>query len=174
MGVSSPASKLHANVQDFFVADLAPGDAYLRFKLTSDITALMSMAQVEESLVVEAKRITPLPNMPEAIIGMVSSRDQVCCVFDLAQALGLTSEGIAPQQYQIIVVRTKHEQALYIGLAVNRLYGIVRITQENIQSSSQGVMPQIAPYLCGTVHKNEEFSFVLDCDQISAALTKLT
>lgn len=174
MGASSPASKLHANVQDFFVADLAPGDAYLRFKLTSDITALMSMAQVEESLVVEAQRITPLPNMPEAIIGMISSRDQVCCVFDLAQALGLTSEGMAPQQYQIIVIRTQDEQPLYIGLAVNRLYGIARITQENIQFASQSAIPQIAPYLCGTVPKNEELSFVLDCDQISAALTKLT
>ena len=174
MGVSSPASKLHANVQDFFEVDLAPGDAYLRFKLTSDLTALLSMAQVEESLVVEAERITPVPNMPKAIIGMVSSRDQVFCVFDLAQALGLSSEGIAPQQYQIIVVQTNDEQPFHIGLAINRLYGVVRFTKENIQSSLQGVPPQIAPYLCGSVHQNKVLSLVIDCDRISAALTNLS
>lgn len=174
MGVSSPASKLHANVQDFFEVDLAPGDAYLRFKLTSDVTALFSMAPVEESLVVDAKRITPVPNMPEAIIGMVSSRDHVFCVFDLAQALGLSSAGIAPQKYQVIVIRTNDAQPLYIGLAVNRLHGIVRFTAEQIQACPPEATAEIAPYVCGAVQQSEGLSFVMDCDRISAALTNLT
>ncbi len=174
MGISSPASKLHENVQGFFEVNLAPGDAYLRFKLTSDLTALLSMEQVEESLVVENTLITPVPNVAKTVIGMVSSRDHVFCVFDLAQSLGLSADGIAPQQYQIIVMRTNDEQPLYIGLAVNRLHGIVRYTKEQIQASLQAISPQIEPYLCGAVQQDNALWPVLDCNRISTALTNMS
>ncbi|MGF1541456.1 MAG: chemotaxis protein CheW, partial [Pleurocapsa sp.] len=91
MIISSAASRIQANLQELFQANLAPGDAYIRFQLTSDMTALISMEQVQESLVIEAEKITPLPCMPESIIGIMNSRDRVFCVFDLAQLLSLNS-----------------------------------------------------------------------------------
>ena len=118
---SSPASRIQANLQQLFKAKLAPGDAYIRFQLTSETTALWSMEQVQESLIVEANRITSLPNMPESVIGIMSSRNRVFSVFDLAQLLTLPSRLIAPRQYQIIVLQTTCKQPIYIGLAVTFL-----------------------------------------------------
>ena len=171
MTTSSPASRIQANLQELFQADLAPGDAYIRFQLTSDMTALLSMEQVQESLVVETEKITPLPSMPESVIGIMSSRDRVFCLFDLAQLLTLPSSLIAPRQYQIIVLQTNSEQPIYIGLAVTCLQGIVRLTTEQIQSSLAAFPSKIVPYLCGAVQEEETMIPVLEFNHISKALT---
>ncbi len=172
MKISSPASRIQANLQELFKAKLAPGDAYIRFQLTSDMTALLSMEQVQESLVVEAEKITPLPGMPESVIGIMNSRDRVFCVFDLAQLLTLPSPFIAPRQYQIIVLQTNSEQPIYIGLAVTLLKGIVRLPTEKIKSSLDAFADRIAPYLCGAVQEEETINPILDFNSISEALTQ--
>ncbi|MDJ0690363.1 MAG: chemotaxis protein CheW [Xenococcaceae cyanobacterium MO_188.B32] len=171
MTTSSPAAKIQANLKDLFKADLAPGDAYIRFQLTSDMTALLSREQVQESLLVKAEKITPLPSMPESVIGIMSSRDRVFCVFDLAQLLTLPSRLIAPRQYQILVLQTTAEPQIYIGLAVNRLQGIVRLPMQEIKSSLDAFPSKIATFLCGVVQQEEALIPVLDFKRISEALT---
>lgn len=170
MATSSAASRVRANLQELFKANLAPGDAYIRFQLTSDLTAFLSMEQVQESLVIEAEKITPLPSMPQSAIGMISSRDRVFCVFDLAQLLTLPSPLTAPRQYQIIVLQTTSEQPIHIGLAVTRLQGIVRLTIEQIQPSLAIFPANIASYLYGAVQEGENMIPVLKFDSILRAL----
>lgn len=170
---SSAASRVQANVQDLFKSKLAPGDTYIRFKLTSDITVLLSMEQVQGSLIVEAEQITPLPAMPEAIMGIMGYRDRVFCVFDLAQLLTLPSELIAPRQYQIIVLQIISEQPTYMGFAVTQVQGIVRLTTEQIQSSLNAFPSQIVPYLCGGIKEEENMIPVLELNLILEALTTL-
>jgi twitching motility protein PilI len=171
MTTSSAASRIQANLGELFTANLAPGDAHIRFQLTSETTALLSMEQVQESLVVEAERLTPLPKMPSSVIGMISSRDRVFCVFDLAELLGLSSQSIARREYQIIVLQTTSERPICIGLAVGRIQGITRLTKEQIQPPSDALPPQIAPYLCGAVEREETMIPIFDFDRILEALT---
>ena len=173
MTTSSAASRIQANLQELFKANLAPGDAYIRFQLTPDMTALLSMRQVQESLIVEAEKITTLPNMPESVIGIMSSRDRVFCVFDLAQFLALPSRLIAPRQYQIIVLQTTSKQPIYMGLAVNRLQGIVRLPTEQILRSLEAFPSNIAPYLEGAVQEDASMIPILEFNRISVALTKI-
>lgn len=170
MRTSSAASKIQDNLQELFKANLSPGDAYIRFQLTSEMIALLSMEQVQESLMVEAEKITPLPGMPESVIGIMSSRDRVFCVFDLTQLLNLPSELVSPRQYQIIVLQTTDEQSFYLGFVVNRLQGIMRLTAENILSSA-ALPSEIVPYLCGAVQDNETIIPVLDFNRILDTLT---
>ncbi len=170
---SSAASRVQANVKDLFKGKLAPGNPYIKLQLTSDITALLSMEQVQGSLIVEAEQITPLPMMPKSVIGIMGSRDRVFCVFDLAQLLTLSSELIAPRQYQIIVVQTTSENPIYMGFAVTQLQGIVRLTAEQIQLSLTAFPSQIAPYLCGGIQEEDNMIPVLEFNRISAALTTL-
>lgn len=174
MTTSSPVSRIQDSLQELFKANLAPGDAYIRFQLTSDMTALLSMKQVQESLIVEAEKITTLPSMPESVIGIMSSRDRVFCVFDLAQLLELPSQLIAPRQYQIIVLQTTSEPAIHIGLAVNCLQGIVRLPTEKIQSSLDAFPYNIASYLCGAVKEEETMIPILEFNRISTALSAIS
>lgn len=170
---SSAASRVQANVQDLFKGRLAPGHAYIKLQLTSEITALLSMEQVQGSLIVEAEQITPLPMMPKSVIGIMGSRDRVFCVFDLAQLLTLSSEIIAPRQYQIIVLQTTSEDPIYMGFAVTQLQGIVRLTAEQIQSSLNAFPSQIAPYLSGGIKEEENMIPVLEFNRILQALNTL-
>ena len=176
MATQSAASKIQANFQDLFKANLAAGDVYIRFRLTSSMTALLSMVQVQESLVVEADKITPMPGMPETVVGIMSSRGRVFCVFDLAQLLKLSSELIAPRQYQIIVLQTTDERPIYIGFAVNRLQGIMRLNSEQIMpflSDLPADFPtDIVPYLRGAVSENENVIPILEFNYISQFLTE--
>ena len=177
MIIQSTASKIQANFQDLFEINSASGDVYIRFQLTSNITALLSMIQVQESLVVEAEKITPMPGMPESVIGIMSSRSRVFCVFDLAQLLKLSSELTAPRQYHIIVLQTTNGQPIYVGLAVNRLQGIMRLNSEQIMpflaDFSTDFSVDIAPYVCGAVLENENTIPILEVNSISQALTEI-
>ncbi|MGB7417301.1 MAG: chemotaxis protein CheW [Thermosynechococcaceae cyanobacterium] len=175
METSSAASRIQANLQDLFSADLAAGDAYIRFQLTSDMSALLSMSQVQESLVVPAEKITPLPSLPESVIGIMSSRDRVFCVFDLAQTLSLPSRLVALQQYQVIVLDVSKlvsaEQELYVGLAVERLQGITRLASEQVNLSTDSFPHAIALYLQGSVIKEDQITPILDLKKVTKILT---
>lgn len=166
----SAAAKVQANLKELFKGKLAPGDAYVKFQLTSDITALLSMKQVQESLIVEAGQVTPLPSMPESVMGMISSRDRVFCVFDLAQLLTLTSELIAPRQYQIIVLQIIDETPIYLGLAVANLQGIIRVPVDKIQTSKESFTAEITPFVSGGIQQVENIIPILELKHILQAI----
>ncbi len=155
MEIKSTAAKIQDNLQELFKAQTIAGDNYIRFQLNQEITALFQMEQVEESLIVDAEQITPLPGMPSTTIGMMSTRDRVFCLFDLAQILKLPSTLVAPRQYQVIVVRLQAENSPYIGLAVNRLLGMNRLTQEDISSSVDRFSSDLHDFLVGTTQGGE-------------------
>jgi positive phototaxis protein PixI len=172
MTVFSAASRVQANINELFQANLSLGDAYIQFQLTSDITALLSMAQVQESLIVEAEKITPLPSMPESVIGIMNSRDRVFCIFNLAQLFNLETQLIARHQYQVIVVQTTTEPRIQIGLAVKNLQGIIRLTTEQIQASHHTIHPSLIPYISGVAMQPEIPLAILNLEQILESVHK--
>lgn len=177
MTKSSPASRVQANLQDLFKENITPGDAYIQFQLTSDMTALFPMEKVQESLVVEADKITPLPSMPESVIGIMSSRDRVFCVFDLAQLLTLSSRLISPRQYQIIVLEVSELvsadcQKLHLGMAVKRLQGITRLTSEQINSDLNSLPNSLTSYLQGCVVQENQTTPIFNLSKLIQSLTQ--
>lgn len=166
MSTSSAASRIQANLQELFEGKLASGDAYIKFQLTPEVTALLSMTQVQESLIVEAAKITSLPCMPKSTIGMMNSRDRVFCIFDLAQLLTLASELISSRQYQIIVLKTINEPAIFVGFAVNQLQGITRIPKQQIKTSLKGFPENLTGFICGVVEENTNSIPIFDFEYI--------
>lgn len=172
MKTSNAVSRIQDNLQELFEAKLTSGDAYIRIQLTSDMTALLSMEQVQESLLINTEKITSLPSMPESAIGIMSSRNRVFCVFDLAQLLALPSPLGSPRQYQVMVLQTIEEQPIYIGLAVTRLQGMVRLPVEKIQSSLDAFPSELASYLSGAVIEEETVIPILEFNSIFKALAQ--
>jgi positive phototaxis protein PixI len=170
MSTSSPASRIQANLQELFKGNVASGDAYIKFQLTPEINALLSMAWVQESLIVEAEQITSLPNMPNSFVGMMNSRDRVFCVFDLAQLLALPSELINSRQYQVIVLQTTSEPSILIGFAVPQLQGIVRLSVDKIQSSLDDAPANLVPFMAGVVEEEKTRIPILELNRLLASL----
>ena len=174
MSTSSSASRLQELLPQLFQANLPPGEPYLRFQLTMEMTALMSMKQVQESLLVAAEQITPLPNMPPSVIGMMGSRNHVFCVIDLAQML-LRSPLGSFREYHVVVLQTSQtagfqtasEQEILLGVAVHRIQGITRLTSEQLQSPIEDFPDTLTPYLCGCVVEDEKRILVLSAEAIA-------
>ena len=98
--------KLKQLLPQLFSANTIEGDSYLRLQLTSELFALIDLSQVQESLVVANREITAIPNLPEYVLGLMTSRSQVFLAIDLAHAMGLSPEAINCRDYQVIVVKT--------------------------------------------------------------------
>ena len=171
MSASSPAARIQVNLQELFQGKSASGTPHIKFQLTSEIVALLSMELVQETLIVEVGQITLLPSMPTSALGIMNSRDRVFCVFDLAQLLSLPSSLVNPRQYQIIVLQTTDQNPIQLALAVRGLQGIMRLTTEQIQSPIDNVPSNIAPYVSGLVTAENTATPVLQFERILQTLT---
>jgi positive phototaxis protein PixI len=182
MSTPNSLSRLEQLLPQLFEASLPEGDPYLRFQLTADLIVSISMKQVQESLLVEVGNITPLPNMSASVIGMMSSRDRVFCVVDLAQLLLLPSTLASARKYHIIVVkvtdttlvddRIDSPQETYLGFAVNYIQGITRITSEKIQPPRDNFPICLTDYICGAVVESAQELLVLNIEAIFHAACK--
>ena len=142
MSTTSTLVKLQELLPQLFQVTQLPGNPYLRCQLTPELNVLLSMDCLQESLLVSGEQITPIPNLPEFVVGLMNSRDRVFCAIDLAQLLGLPSPSLYSQRaYHLLVVRVSpflaqrsgSEQELLLGLVVNRVQGLTRIASEEMQ-----------------------------------------
>jgi positive phototaxis protein PixI len=191
MSTSTSITRLEQLLPQLFQGSSPEGKTYLRFQLTADIAAAISMDWVQESLLVGSEQISPLPNLPEAAIGIMSARNRIFCVFDLAQLLMLPSTLTSARQYHTIVVRANagnlpadsfqsdnnsallEERELFLGIAVDRIQGIARFTTDELQSPKSDFPAQLAPYLSGAVTEDDRQILILDIDSISDSARNL-
>lgn len=184
MSQTSSISRLQELLPQLFQSTQLPGDPYLRCQLTPEVNALLSMAYVQESLLVPGEQITPIPNMPPFAIGLMNSRDRVFFAIDLAQQLGLSSPLVYARQYHTIVIRVSQflsqpsvsDRELLLGLVVNRVQGITRVISDEMRSRSgaahspQGDFPpSLTPYIRGFVLEKDQQLLVLDTGAIATA-----
>ncbi|MGK7898081.1 MAG: chemotaxis protein CheW [Xenococcus sp. (in: cyanobacteria)] len=178
MSTSTPASKVQEILPQLFKASLTPGKPYIQFQLTEQIKALIPLEQVHESIIVEASKISLLPSMHESVIGIMSSRNHIFCVIDLAQLLLLDSNLTSSRQYQIIVIRVSPNKTLpetsvkrdsLLGIAVSDLQGITRLTEEEFDLSKGNFPSSLAPYLQGAVVVESQQMLVFNPQAIATA-----
>jgi positive phototaxis protein PixI len=167
-------SRLEQLLPQLFQPEAVTGDAYLRFQLTHEIPVLLSMARVQEALLVPASSISSLPNLPALTIGIMNSRDRVFCVVDLGQLLGLPPMSDRPRNYQVIVIYLPSTGAetsdpssrlstKCLGLAVGQVREIARFETATLQSAVVGECPEcLMPYLLGCFVEAERPILVLD------------
>lgn len=139
------------------------GDYYLRFQLTNRISALIDLKYVQESLTVDGDQITAVPNLPEYVVGLMSSRNQVFLAIDLAHLTGFPPETVNLRQYQTIVVQIDSEQNLF-GLTVKSIQGISRIVPEQFSADILAIPDPLSPFVKSSVMQARKES-----DHLSAA-----
>lgn len=166
----SVSAKIEANIQDLFEAKLTSGESYIRLQITSEISAFLAMEKVQESLIIGAERITPLPNMPESFIGIMNSRDRVFSVFDLALLLKLPTSLFSPRQYQVVVLETKTAKPIYLAFAISGLQGMTRLAREQISKSLDEIPAELLPFAIGCVNEQESVLPLLEFEAILDAL----
>ncbi len=143
--------------------DRTVGDTYLKFQLEQQIPVTLSMEQAQEVLIVPTGRITPMPNMPECVLGLLNRRNRVLWVIDLAQMLQLQPLDTNVQQYHIVIIRVGQ---VPLGLVVQEVKGVTRFTLDCIQSPMGLVTSGLTPYVRGCILQQKEVILVLDAEAI--------
>ncbi len=139
------------------------GDAHLKFHLGQKTPACFAMTHVQEAIVLPAHRLTPMPNMPASLLGLMNRRSRVVWVVDLALMLGVSRLSPSVQQYSLVMIQVG---TVPLGLAVQRIEGIRWVQQEAIQSPLGQVTSALVPYLRGCILQPQEIVLVLDAEAI--------
>jgi positive phototaxis protein PixI len=151
------------------------GDAYLKFELAPGIRAVLSMKQVQEVLSLPMHRLTPMPNLPPALLGLMNRRSRVLWVADLARMLGVGCFDAGVRQCSIMIVRGSGStgRAMVLGLAVQQVEGTAWLKPDDIQPVPTNLATNLLAYLRGCVVHPQEVWLVLDAEAIlqSSALS---
>ncbi|MEL6927268.1 MAG: chemotaxis protein CheW [Cyanobacteria bacterium J06600_6] len=151
------------------------GNYYLRLQLTESVNILLDLTYVQESLTIDHSQITAVPNLPEYVVGLMNSRNQVFLAVDLAHLAGFPPATLNQREYQTVVVQNASKQNniqsdefnLY-GLTVRRIQGISRILPENFEASIAEAPENISDFIQGSIlesHQDTEEpqrSFLID------------
>jgi positive phototaxis protein PixI len=170
MKAHTTLTRLQQLLPELFNPIEVTGAPYLRFQLTPEIPALLSMEWVQEALLLSASSISPLPNMPDFSIGMVNARDRVFCVVDLAQLLGVATPLLNQREYQVIVVNMPDAASSVtdklIGLAVSQVRGIARLTVAPAPPIDGEFPAILTPFLQGCLLVGDQRLVVLNATAI--------
>ena len=82
---SSSIERLQHLLPQLFNPIQLEGEPFLRVQLTPEITAGFSLELVEEVQCIDLSRITPMPNMPQEVLGLIQLKGYVLWLVDLAQ-----------------------------------------------------------------------------------------
>jgi twitching motility protein PilI len=139
------------------------GDGYLKFQLNQQTAAMLAMNHTQEAVIVPIQSVTPMPNMPAPILGLMNWRSRVIWAIDLARMLNLEAIDTKMQQYNVIVIKM---ESLLLGLVVQEIKGTTKIVSDDIHSPIGQVASSLVPYLRGCVVQQAEILLVLDAQAI--------
>jgi positive phototaxis protein PixI len=140
-------------------------EAYLEFQLGQKGSLALPMASTQEVLTVRVQQVTPMPLMPNCVLGLSNRRSRVSWVVDLSMMLGLKPLDSNVQQYTIIQIQA---EGFPLSLAVRQVRGVIRLTNASIQSplEAETPSPALTPYLRGYLPYGEDLLTVLDAAAI--------
>lgn len=141
----------------------ALGDPFLRFHITPATQAILPMPQVQEVLALPAQRLTPMPNMPACLLGLMNRRNRAMWVVDLSQVLNLAGFDANRRQYDLVIIST---DTIALALAVHQIGGVCWLPPATIQPPPGHVPPSLQAYLRGCAIQEQDLWLVLNASAI--------
>jgi len=139
------------------------GDTYLRFQLNQNTSAVLPVKHIQEAIVIPASAVTPMPNMPECILGLINWRSRICWIVDLLGVMYLNPLDNNHRQYSVVMIRV---ESVLLGLVVQTIKGTIKLVPDAIESPIGQVPPSLVPYLRGCIIQPSEILLVLDAQAI--------
>lgn len=110
-------------------------------------------------------RVTPLPNVPHYVAGVVNLRGTVLPVFDLAARLGWETTEATPR-HAIIVAQIEGQTR---GLIVDSVSDIVTIACDALQPAPSLANEELTQFVEGLAANEDQMVMVLNLDALGTA-----
>jgi positive phototaxis protein PixI len=139
------------------------GEPYLKVQLMPQTAAVLPMEKAQEAIAIPCDRITPVPNMPDCVLGLLNQRSRVFWAIDLPLMLELSVQPINAQQYNLVIIKSGNSP---LGLVVPKVHGVLRFNTEEMYSPIGEAPSSLVSYLRGCFSQAGETLWVLDPDAI--------
>jgi purine-binding chemotaxis protein CheW len=136
-------------------------EAYASFHLSGTAFAVPVGAIREIDRVTE---ITPVPNVPAFIRGVINLRGDVTCVLDMRSFIGLAPLEDHESGWLVVVCGTETRRSL--ALLVDEMSSLVRIPARKVKPPAGKVEDRVIPLLQGVVEQRDRVLGVLSVDSL--------
>ena len=109
--------------------------------------------------VIKMRDVTEVPHAPSFISGIISLRGEIIPVISMQKRLGLKEKDIDLNENRMIVA--SHSD-IKIGLIVDRIMGVVKVNQNNIESTSNIQQDAGGEFIRGVVHHKDRLIILLN------------
>ena len=133
------------------------------FKISNETYAIDIM---EVNEIVKLTEITPIPNAPDFVDGIITLRGQIIPIVDLNKRFNF-----APRTYTdedelfraIVIIRV---QDMTIGILIDQVNRVIPIDRNQIQPPPQMVSGVGAEFISGVVKQNDNLFVILDIQKL--------
>jgi purine-binding chemotaxis protein CheW len=134
-------------------------ESFILFELAGTQYALRSRDIQQLEML---SQVTPVPNAPEFVDGVVSVRGHVIPAVNLRARFGFPRKQ-ADLRSRLLVVKTNDRE---IGMVVDSAREFISIAPDSIQPPPEGVGGMSGKYLEGIAHVGDRLVLILDAQQI--------
>jgi purine-binding chemotaxis protein CheW len=141
-------------------SETAEGMSLLLFRITDEWYAVEA-SDVRE--IFQDYTVTPVPCVPEFILGVVNVRGEILSVTDPARMMGLGSIDGAQGAWPAVVVANDR---VATALVVDEIGDIVEVTVDALEPPISGVGRMQAEFIAGSVFVSERMVGLLNVDRV--------
>jgi purine-binding chemotaxis protein CheW len=121
--------------------------------------------------IIRLQKITPVPQMPAFVKGVINLRGRVIPIIDLRAKFGLKAEFTERTCIVVGQVRLPNEQVVQMGLIVDSVEEVVNLTAEEIEPTPDFGTKVDTTYLLGMAKVKGQVKTLLDIDRVVAPET---
>ncbi len=115
--------------------------------------------------------ITPVPQTPAYVKGVINLRGQVIPVVDLRSKLGMPQAEVTEETCIIVVEVTRNGQRNDTGIVVDRVQEVLYISGEQIQETPEFGATVDTDFILGLGKVGKSVKILLDIDKVLAGAT---
>lgn len=143
---------------------------FLLFGQASSLFA-MDLGTVREVLNPAMQIVSPIPNSPSFLLGLMNLRGEILAVADFGRFTATVSTDLQHPHSRILVLETVDPQnvrslPIRLGLAVTCVEGVASLCPDQIVSAAE-VSEELAPFLRGLYDNNGRLLMILDAEAIA-------
>lgn len=121
--------------------------------------------------IIRLQKITPVPQMPSFVKGVINLRGRVIPVVDLRAKFGLKAEVAERTCIVVVQVKLPNDQIVQMGLVVDSVEEVVTLSKEEIEPTPEFGARVDTTYLLGMAKVKGQVKTLLDIDRVVAPET---
>jgi len=121
--------------------------------------------------IIRLQKITPVPQMPNYVKGVINLRGRVIPIVDLRVKFGVAAEYADRTCIVVVQVRLASEQTVPMGLIVDRVDDVANLSAAEIEPTPDFGANTSTDYMLGLAKGKGQVKTLLDLDRVIAADT---